>query len=96
MHAFPVTAILLMPRATMRLAPIPPVTRLVVKQYLPVMILLILQSYGLLLLLTLDKLHRGVFGDLAWVERRPLASGAEAFDDLRHGRSAAPKIVLEP
>jgi len=45
---------------------------------------------------TLDKLHRGVFGDLAWVERRPLASGAEAFDDLRHGRSAAPKIVLEP
>jgi len=30
------------------------------------------------------------------VERRPLASGAEAFDDLRHGRSAAPKIVLEP
>ena len=45
---------------------------------------------------TLDKLHRGVFGDLAWVKRRPLASGAEAFDDLRHGRSAAPNIVLEP
>lgn len=45
---------------------------------------------------TVDALHRGVFGDLAWVETRPLAAGAEAFADLHHGRSAAAKIVLEP
>lgn len=45
---------------------------------------------------TVDALYRGVFGDLAWVETRPLAAGAEAFADLDHGRSAAAKIVLAP
>ena len=35
-------------------------------------------------------------GDLAWVEDRPLAEGARAFDDLHHGRSAAAKILLRP
>lgn len=45
---------------------------------------------------TLDKLHRGALGDLSWLEQRPLDAGAEAFDDLLHGRSAAPKIVLRP
>jgi alcohol dehydrogenase len=45
---------------------------------------------------TVDGLHRGVFGDLAWVETRPLAAGAEAFADLHLGRSAAAKIVLDP
>ena len=45
---------------------------------------------------TLDKLHRGAFGDLGWIEQRPLAAGAAAFDDLLHGRSAAPKIILRP
>lgn len=39
-------------------------------------------------------LHEGAFGDLAWVEERPLADGAQAFDDLHHGRSAAAKILL--
>jgi alcohol dehydrogenase len=38
----------------------------------------------------------GVFGDLAWVEARPLAEGAAAFHDLDQGRSAAAKIVLRP
>ena len=38
----------------------------------------------------------GMLGDLDWVETRPLADGAQAFDDLHHGRAAAAKIVLIP
>ena len=45
---------------------------------------------------TVAALERGVFGDLSWVERRPLAEGARAFDDLHHGRLASAKVVLEP
>jgi alcohol dehydrogenase len=45
---------------------------------------------------TVKALYDGIFGDLAWVEERPLAAGAEAFADLDHGRSAAAKIVLRP
>jgi alcohol dehydrogenase len=41
-------------------------------------------------------LHEGAFGDLAWVDERPLAEGAAAFRDLHEGRSAAAKIVLRP
>ena len=44
-----------------------------------------------------DRLEwAGAFGDLAWVEERPLALGARAFSDLHEGRSAAAKIVLRP
>jgi alcohol dehydrogenase len=43
---------------------------------------------------TVDALHRGVFGDLAWVEERRLDEGPQAFVDLDRGASAAPKIVL--
>ncbi|MEO6268736.1 MAG: hypothetical protein ABIP08_00360 [Lautropia sp.] len=45
---------------------------------------------------TVQALHTGVFGDLAWVEMRPLAEGAAAFADLAEGRSASAKIVLQP
>lgn len=45
---------------------------------------------------TVDALHRGVFGDLAWVEERALADGPTAFEDLDQGRSAAAKIILRP
>jgi 2-desacetyl-2-hydroxyethyl bacteriochlorophyllide A dehydrogenase len=45
---------------------------------------------------TVAALHDGAFGDLAWVEERPLADGAAAFRDLAAGRSAAAKIVLRP
>lgn len=45
---------------------------------------------------TVGALHRGVFGDLAWVEERPLEDGAQAFIDLDKGHSAAAKIVLLP
>lgn len=45
---------------------------------------------------TVALLARSAFGSLAWVERRPLSQGAQAFDDLHHGRLAAAKVVLEP
>lgn len=45
---------------------------------------------------TVDALDRSMFGDLAWVEQRPLAHGAAAFADLDQGRSAAAKVVLVP
>jgi 2-desacetyl-2-hydroxyethyl bacteriochlorophyllide A dehydrogenase len=41
-------------------------------------------------------LHAREFGDLAWVEERPLAEGPAAFADLDEGRVAAAKIVLRP
>ena len=45
---------------------------------------------------TVKKLYSGAFGDLRWVEQRSLSDGAGAFDDLLHGRTGAPKIVLCP
>ena len=45
---------------------------------------------------TVDALHLGQFGDLAWVEQRALADGPQAFVDLDSGACAAPKIVLRP
>ena len=45
---------------------------------------------------TVDALARGAFGDLAWVEERPLAEGAQAFVDLDQGRCASAKVLLRP
>jgi alcohol dehydrogenase len=45
---------------------------------------------------TVRALAEGVFGDLAWVEERPLAEGARAFADLDQGRTPSAKIVLRP
>lgn len=45
---------------------------------------------------SLDALHSGALGDLAWVEARSLADGAQAFADLDAGKMAAAKIVLIP
>ena len=45
---------------------------------------------------TVAALSRGVFGSLEWVERRALADGAQAFQDLHHGRTASAKVVLQP
>ena len=45
---------------------------------------------------TVAALHGGAFGDLAWVEERPLSEGARAFEDLDKGRTAAAKILLRP
>jgi 2-desacetyl-2-hydroxyethyl bacteriochlorophyllide A dehydrogenase len=41
-------------------------------------------------------LHRGVFGDLSWVEERSLDEGPQAFVDLDQGRCASAKLVLRP
>jgi 2-desacetyl-2-hydroxyethyl bacteriochlorophyllide A dehydrogenase len=43
-----------------------------------------------------SALDRGDFGDLAWVEERPLSAGADAFGDLVAGRVASAKILLRP
>jgi threonine dehydrogenase-like Zn-dependent dehydrogenase len=45
---------------------------------------------------TVQALYRGSFGDLSWVEDRPLAEGAQAFRDLDEGRTASAKVVLRP
>jgi 2-desacetyl-2-hydroxyethyl bacteriochlorophyllide A dehydrogenase len=45
---------------------------------------------------TVAALYRGAFGDLSWVETRPLSEGAQAFADLDSARVASAKLVLCP
>lgn len=45
---------------------------------------------------TVAALAAGRLGRLDWLEERPLADGARAFQDLDGGRTAAAKIVLRP
>lgn len=45
---------------------------------------------------TATALFAGRLGPLDWGETRPLDAGPEAFRDLRAGRIAAPKIILDP
>ncbi|MFC3616157.1 zinc-binding dehydrogenase [Lutimaribacter marinistellae] len=45
---------------------------------------------------TCEAMFDGRLGPLDWFETRSLSDGAGAFDDLRHHRVAAPKIVLTP
>ncbi|MEO9150038.1 MAG: alcohol dehydrogenase catalytic domain-containing protein [Burkholderiaceae bacterium] len=45
---------------------------------------------------TVAALYAGVFGDLQWVEQRPLADGPRTFEELDQGKSAAAKIILLP
>lgn len=45
---------------------------------------------------TAQGIFDGVFGDLSWIEQRPLDDGPQAFADILAGRVAAPKIVLRP
>lgn len=45
---------------------------------------------------SLAALHDGRLGALEWIERRSLAEGGRAFEDLDAGRSAAAKVVLAP
>jgi threonine dehydrogenase-like Zn-dependent dehydrogenase len=45
---------------------------------------------------TVAALASGMFGGLEWVETRPLADGARAFEDLDKGRTPAAKIVMVP
>ncbi|MCY4150719.1 MAG: alcohol dehydrogenase catalytic domain-containing protein [Aestuariivita sp.] len=45
---------------------------------------------------TCEAMFERRLGPLDWTEARPLAAGARAFDDIRNGRVAAPKILLQP
>jgi len=45
---------------------------------------------------TVTALHEGAFGSLAWLERRPLAEGAQAFADLHAGVAGSSKVLLIP
>ncbi|WP_298848147.1 alcohol dehydrogenase catalytic domain-containing protein [uncultured Ruegeria sp.] len=45
---------------------------------------------------TAEAIFDGRLGELNWVEERTLASGAQAFRDIRAGAVAAPKIILTP
>ncbi|MFA8385188.1 MAG: alcohol dehydrogenase catalytic domain-containing protein [Pelagibaca sp.] len=45
---------------------------------------------------TAQAIFDGRLGALDWFRARPLSDGASAFHDLRHGKVATPKIVLQP
>ena len=45
---------------------------------------------------TVQSIYRGAFGDLSWVDVRPLADGVKAFQDLDQGRTASAKVILCP
>jgi L-gulonate 5-dehydrogenase len=45
---------------------------------------------------TAAAIFDGRLGLLNWTEQRPLSDGAAAFNDIRAGRTAAPKIILNP
>jgi len=45
---------------------------------------------------TAAAMFDGRLGALDWVELRALSDGARAFEDIRAGRVAAPKIILKP
>ncbi len=45
---------------------------------------------------TAQAIFEGRLGPLDWIETRPLADGAAAFGDIRAGKIAAPKTILDP
>lgn len=45
---------------------------------------------------SLQGLASGAFGSLDWVDTRPLADGAQAFQGIHEGTERSPKIVLIP
>jgi L-iditol 2-dehydrogenase len=45
---------------------------------------------------TAAAIFDGRLGSFEWIEKRPLSEGQRAFDDIRAGRAAAPKIILVP
>ncbi|NJS35485.1 MAG: alcohol dehydrogenase catalytic domain-containing protein [Brachymonas sp.] len=45
---------------------------------------------------TVQAIHRGAFGGLEWLDTRPLAHGAQAFQDLDQGKAASAKVILCP
>ena len=45
---------------------------------------------------TVNLLSHSAFGNLAWVEKRSLDEGPQAFNDLHAGKTAAAKVLLKP
>ncbi len=45
---------------------------------------------------TAAAIFDGRLGPLDWTEERPLSEGQKAFEDIRAGKVAAPKIILAP
>ena len=45
---------------------------------------------------TAQAIFDGRLGALDWVETRPLSEGGRAFADIRAGKTASPKIILDP
>lgn len=45
---------------------------------------------------TAQAIFDNQFGEINWIETRPLSGGANAFKDIRSGNVEAPKIVLIP
>jgi len=45
---------------------------------------------------TVNLLSHSAFGNLAWVEKRSLNEGPQAFNDLHAGKIAAAKVLLKP
>ncbi|WP_422368455.1 alcohol dehydrogenase catalytic domain-containing protein [Pelagibius sp.] len=45
---------------------------------------------------SLAALHDGRLGTLDWIDRRALADGGRAFEDLDAGRTSAAKVILKP
>ena len=45
---------------------------------------------------TVEAMEAGRLGALDWYEERSLSDGKAAFDDIRGGLVAAPKIILRP
>lgn len=45
---------------------------------------------------TAEAIFAGKLGTLDWIEERPLSEGQQAFEDIRSGQVAVPKIILKP
>jgi L-iditol 2-dehydrogenase len=45
---------------------------------------------------TATAIFQGKLGALDWTQSRALSDGQSAFEDIRAGRVAAPKIILIP
>ena len=45
---------------------------------------------------TVQSIYQGAFGNLAWLESRPLEQGPAAFRDLDRGATSAAKVILCP
>jgi threonine dehydrogenase-like Zn-dependent dehydrogenase len=45
---------------------------------------------------TAQAIFDGRLGSLDWIERRPLSDGNRAFQEIREGKIASPKILLSP